>query len=96
LCLLTYQYDRVKSPIERGIGGVVEFIGANEIYYRIRLIDRYKKALTEVMAACFLRKNGADCRNRTGDLLITSQLLGGEKVFNTLVCSGVTVLKYNN
>jgi len=43
---LTYLYDRVNSRIACRIGGIGEFIGANEIYYRIRPIDRYKKALT--------------------------------------------------
>jgi hypothetical protein len=40
----------MKSRIGAKIGGVREFIGANEIYFRIRPIDRYKKALTEVRA----------------------------------------------
>jgi hypothetical protein len=44
-------YGRVKLRIRRRICGVREFIGANEIYFRIRPIDRYKKALTEGLDA---------------------------------------------
>jgi len=38
--LFTSWYDRMKSHTARKIGGVKEFVRANEVSYRIRPIDR--------------------------------------------------------